>query len=254
MTDITRQIGDMVVSAAILAVGGLAAYVYEHARAGAFGAHFGVGFVAADPREATFALVSVAIVALTLVGTVWLSLRAAEVTVLAAVAVVAVGAALISPLDVRSVTESATVLGIFVVMALMLRWVWRTMRADLPVWPRERVERLRRALKVPPLVLLLAMALAVLWAAWRFGAAEGRRQAGENTVFDLVRRDPTSVTVIFTRHGDIVERVLDITPDANGNPRNEWMPGVVIRPMPEDGIRYETVRLGKTRPSRVGPP
>jgi len=241
---------DKVIGSAMLAVTALSAYLFELARAEAHGRHFGIAFDAADPRYAAVPLVAIGLLAFIVLATVVLAIRAATVTIPAAAAVIGLGVLALRPFGFApSLAAAALELACIVAILLVIRYVWRSVQ-DLP-WLPGFIARLRPLLMLPPYVVLLGGALVVIWVSWRLGTYEGQLQAERRTDFDVIQSDASSATVIFTHSGDIVQRVLDITPGPDGKPRNEWRPEVIIRPMPDAGITYRTVRLGTTRPSSV---
>lgn len=259
-----RRIGDAVVAPVALGVTTLAAYVHEQARAIAHTKHFGVNYVAADPRQAVIGLIALGLVAVIVLGTAWVALRAADVAVPAGLAIAVLGGAVFGVMG-DSVAEGVVVLTVYVAALFVLVRVWRETSQSISdivtAAPSTRAAslvrllgRLRTALKPPSFLVLIGAALAILWAAWLAGGWSGRIQAEGQTTFDVVTRDQSKATVIFTRTEDIVERVLDVSPGPDGQPRNVWLPGVAIRPMPDTGIKYETVWLGRTQPAGVSRP
>lgn len=247
--------------------GAAAAYVYQQGRAVAHSRHFGVQYDAADTLQSAlpFALLTL-VAAAVVMAFVGLAMAAAMLSVRGGILPLALSAVLMPPYGVwRTVGEVAVVTGVgsvalaaIAVAKVSARNLGNFVRrhADHTIFHRllqmsERVDRVS-----PPLLPILApfgLALAV-FGAWHLGLDDGRRQAAAQSDFDVVGRDALTATVVFSRGEVIVERVLDVSPGADGKPVNRWKPGVTVRPMPDGGITYTTMRLGPTKPSQVSQP
>ena len=246
-SSITQFGGVVTAFAGTLTVGG---YCFEQARALAHSRHFGIGFDVGDPRGAALVLPAVLVLAYTLGTPVAMALRRSTAMALVGVVVCGVITAALPPYGFRETTTSVvSSVAVWLILFTLTRALESPVRAGASALGRRAP-----GLRLPWAATWITATGLFVFGAWGYGYLEGRLQAERQSTFRVTSRDATRATVTFTTRGDIVERVLDISPGPDGRPRNVWLPGVAVRPMPPNGIRYETVVLGSTQPSEAVAP
>lgn len=238
-----------------VAVPALAAYAFQVSRTAAYTDHFGVPFRDADPRELAL---FVSILGMGVLILVWYVLLSVQLMWLLRPhwALVPLGLlfALLPPHGwVAQAVKVGGVAVIWAVIGLVRHAVRRVRNHPWSLWFVGLVDP-RRDIRTPPGLWLVTTAVMMIVGGSMFGTWIGRLGARGMDEFAVTSRDAGRATVVFTTEGKVIERVLDISSGPDGRPRNEWLPEVVVRPMPPGGITYQQVRLGPTKPSRpVGP-
>lgn len=259
MKAVVRRVGGDLVAPAVIALTGLAGYAYQQGRAAGYGAHFGVHYSAADAR---LSAVPLAFLLLTVAAVLWalvLALRAGAMLLAPGAVLLFVPMALVIPPYSwgQSALRLGVVVGLWVLLAVGKATLPRVGRAILNFGETHRGRLVFRTIlemndrydsvRIPTAPFAVAVVGAgLLYGSWHLGTYDGGYQAAHRTDFDVLRHDGRTATVVFTRSGDIVQRTLNISPGADGQPVNQWEPEIVIRPMPDSGHSFRTIRLGRT--------